>query len=151
MTMRVQSRIVLPTLAGAVSCTAIIKENATQTARIDYMSCGCSKNLDLCIAQSADKTFNLQDASTIDYTSATEVTFDVWESINGASVITKTLSGGDITLANAFTFTFDISGTESKAMSATRKYCEAWVTLAGGERRNVGRGTFTVEDTRKHD
>ena len=151
MSMVISPRIVLPALAGVVICTHRIKENATQTARIDYMSCGCSQELDLCIAQSADKTFNLQDATTIDYSTATEVTFDVWESISGTSVITKTLTGGDITLANAYTFTFDITGTESNAMSATTKYCEAWVTLSSGERRMVGKGRFKVEDTRKHD
>lgn len=141
----------LPALAGAVVCVYTIRANATQKARIDYMSCGCSQVLELCIAQGADKTFTLQDAATIDYSSATEITFDIWESINGASVLSFSLTGGEIVLANAYSFTFDISGTESGAMSASSKYCEAWITLSGGERRMVGKGAFRVEDTRKFD
>jgi hypothetical protein len=142
----------LDALAGAVVCVYTIRENATQTARIDYMSCGCSQQLDICIAQGADKTFTLQDATTVDYSSATEITFDIWESVNGgASVLSFSLTGGDIVLANAYSFTFDISGTESAAMTATRKHCEAWVTLSGGERRMVGAGAFRVQDTRKFD
>ncbi|MDX1489438.1 MAG: hypothetical protein R3268_14605 [Acidiferrobacterales bacterium] len=115
------------------------------------MGCGCSQTLNLCIAQGADKTFSLFDASTVDYSSATEITFDIWESVTGASVLSKSLTGGDIVLSNAYTFTFDITGAESLAMSATTKHCEAWVTLSGGERRQVGSGRFKVQDTRKFD
>lgn len=151
MAIAVPGRIVLPSLIGSVFCPVKIRQNAAQTARVNYMSCACSQTLSLCIAQSADKTFNFQDASDVDYSSATEITFDIWENINGASVFSASLTGGGIVLSNPYTFTLDITGTESGAMSATRKYCEAWVTLSGGERRMVGSGSFTVQDTRKHD
>jgi len=141
----------LPTLAGAVVCTYTIRENATQTARIDYMSCGCSQKLDLCIAQGADKTITLRDAPTVDYSSATEIIFLLKESIDGVQIFRKTLTGGDIVLANTYSFTFDVGGTESAAMTPGPKYCEAWVILSGDERRMVGKGVFRVEDTAEFD
>lgn len=114
------------------------------------MTCSI-QDLDLCIAQGADKNYQLYDLPSVDYSLASEITFDILERIGDATVLTKTLSGGDITLVNDYTFSFTITGTESGAMTATRKYCEAWVTLSGGARRIVGAGWFTVEDTGKHD
>lgn len=146
----VPGRIVLATSPAMAVCTASIAENATQTARIEVMSC-CIKDLDLCIPQNAAKTFILQDATTVDYSGATEITFDVWESIGGAAVIGKSLTGGGIILTNAYTMTFSLTGAESGAMTPTKKYCEVWVTLSTGERRIAGAGPFRVEDTRKHD
>lgn len=153
MTINVSTDPTLPTLAGAVVCTYTIRSNATQTARIDYMSCGCPKTLDLCIAQGADKTFVLQDAPTIDYSSAVEITFDVWESDAPGSplLLSRSLTGGDIILINAYSFTFDISGPESAALGTGNKRCEAWVILAGDEADPVGIGAFRVQNTRKFD
>lgn len=151
MTMAIPSDVALPVLAGAVFCVEKIKENATQTVRVDYMTC-CIQDLDICIAQNADKTIQFQDSATVDYSSATEITFTVWENAkDGAEVLNKTLTGGDITLASPNIFQLDITNAESGAMTTTRKYCEAWVTLAGGEQRMVGAGFFEVKDTRKHD
>lgn len=115
------------------------------------MSCDCVQKLDLCIAQNADKQFILQDAATVDYSSATEITFDIWESKDGASVLSFSMTGGDIVLSSNNAFTFDVSNSESGAMTPTRKYCEAWVTVPGSVRRMVGAGGFRVIDTRKHD
>lgn len=150
MTIAVGRRVTLPNLAGSVVCINMIDQNASQTIGIDYMSC-CIKKLDMCIAQNADKQFSMQDSSSVDFSSASEITFDIWESISGTSVLSKSLTGGDITLVNDYTFQFDVTNSESGAMSATRKYCEAWVTLSGGDRQCVGAGLFEVKDTRKHD
>ncbi len=114
------------------------------------MAC-CIKKLNMCIAQNADKTYLMADKPSIDFSSATEITFDIWETFGGANILSFSLTGGDITLANDFTYTFDISAAESGAMSATRKYCETWITLSGGERQIAGAGVFNVEDTRKFD
>lgn len=148
MTLTIPKRIVLPALVGRVICVARIKQNARQVSRINYMAC-CSQKLNLCMAQYSDKTFVFQDSATVDYSSATEITFDIWESLNGAAVLSKSLTGGSVTLANNYSFQVDVSNVESGAMSATRKYCEAWVTLSGGDRHMVGSGVFAVIDTRK--
>lgn len=130
--------------------TAQIEQDEMQTARIDYM--GCIQKIKLCIAQGADKTFQLIGPSTDDYSSATEITFDVWESVNGgASVLSKSLTGASLTLLNDYTIQFDISNSESGALSRGNKHCEAWITLSGGDRRCVGAGIFQVQDTRKFD
>lgn len=144
------SRIVLTQLAGIVVCPVQIRENATQTVRIDYMTC-CIEALNICIAQNADTTYLFADKKSTDFSNATEITFDIWESFEGAFVLGKSLTGGEIVLANDFTYTFDITNAESGAMSATRKYCETWITVPGSLRRMAGAGVFRVEDTRKFD
>ncbi len=144
------SRIVLTQMAGTVVCPVQIRQNATETVRIDYMTC-CIKVLYMCIAQNADKTYLMVDKSSTDFSAATEITFDIWENFGGTLVLSKSLTGADITLANDFTYTFDITSTESGAMSATRKYCETWITASGGDRQISGAGVFEVKDTRKFD
>ena len=121
MTIALPSRIVVTGLAGNVFCPIKVQQNATQIVRVDYMDC-CIKRLDMCIAQNADKTFSMQDSTAVDYSSATEITFDIWESIGGASVLTKTLSGADITLASPNVFAFAVTAAESGAMTPARKY-----------------------------
>ncbi len=150
MTVIVSPRIVLSGMAGVVVCSEQIRQNATETVGIDYMNC-CIQNLNMCIAQNADKTYLMVDKSSTDFSAATEITFDIWESLNGTLVLSRSLTGATITLANDFTYTFDITAAESGAMSASRKYCETWITIAGGERQISGAGVFKVEDTRKFD
>ena len=143
-------RIVLSGLKPIPVCVVPILENALQTVRIDVMDC-CVKDIDLCIAQSADKSFIMVDRATVDYSAATEITFNVWQGIGGTLLLSKSFDAGTIILPNDYSFSFSVTGAESNALSAGRKYCEAWVTLSGGERRAVGVGNFRVIDTRKHD
>lgn len=144
------SRIVLPSSPALRLCPVTIAENATQTITVSAMSC-CTKTIRLCIAQFADKRFIFNDAASADYSGASEITFDVWERATGASLLSKSLSGGSITLTSNNSFTLSVTDVESGAMSKGNKACEAWVTLSGGERRLVGRGAFSVTDTRKYD
>lgn len=153
MTVAIPNNVVLQSFVGIDTEFVRISENGTQTERIAPVSTECVTNISLCIAQNADKTFVLQDATDVSYENASEITFTVWESATGtgAAVLTKTLTGGDITLGNPYSFTFDVSNTESGALTPSNKYCEAWVTLASTERRLVGAGSFRVIDTRKFD
>lgn len=114
------------------------------------MSC-CIQSIDLCIAQGASKVFQMRDAQVEDFSSATEITFDVWEAFDGTLLLSKTLTGGDIILPSPNIFQFSVTEAESGAISAGRKYCEAWVIIAGGDRQIVGEGSFRVQDTRKFD
>lgn len=141
--------IIMAGLAGVSICSVRVAANQTQNVRINYMSC-CIEAISLCIAQYADKTFSFTDRSGADFSTATEITFTIWEDANsGALVLNKTLSGADIILASPSTFQLEVTSTESGAMTTTRKYCEAWVTASGGDRSMVGAGTFDVKDTRK--
>lgn len=139
---------------GGVSlpnCVSPIKENANQNVRVSYLSC-CIREIRLCIAQNADKMFSFTDSESVDYSLATEITFDVWEDASqGTLVLSKSLSGGSVILVAGNIFTIAVTGAESGVLSPTVKYCEAWVTLIDGKRRCVGAGQFEVIDTRKHD
>lgn len=114
---------------------------------------GCIRKISLCIGQNNDKNFDLYDVNTEDYTAATEIVFAVYNRVNDPdpALLTKTLTGGDITLLNPYTFRFSISNAESGALTQGMKYCEAWVELAGGDKFTVGAGPFHVQDTRYFD
>lgn len=116
------------------------------------MACGCDRKLSLCMFQNEDVNFVMQAASTVDLSSASEITFNVWTKLNGGTLLlSKTLTGGDIVLANPYTFTFDVSNAESGAMTPGNKYCEAWAEFPGGERNTLGTGRFRIIDTEKFD
>ena len=141
--------IILAGLAGVSICSVQVNANQTESVRTNYMSC-CVERISLCIAQNADKTYSFSDSSGVDFSAATEITFTIWETkIAGALVLNKTLSGGDITLASPTVFQLDVTNSESGAMTTTRKYCEVWVTISGGEQLVVGADLYEVKDTRK--
>ena len=145
----IPKRVVLQGLT-IPTCVEVIRENAAQTLKVDFMDC-CVKKISPCMAQSADKTFSFQDADTVDYSLATEITFDIWQGIGGVSLYSGSLTGGEITLVNDYTFSLTIDNTDSSTFPKGNQHCEAWVTLSGGERRCVGSGPFQVIDTRKYD
>mgnify|MGYP001599916845 CR=1 FL=1 len=150
MTFAIPKRRVLQGLTPP-NCPMRVAEITTQNIRVEFMSC-CIQKISPCIPQGADKTLSFYDASTVDYSLATEITFDVWETVaGGVSLLSKSLSGATITLVNDYTFTLTISDVESGALTKGSKHCEAWVTAAGGERYCVGAGQFKVVDTRKFD
>ena len=133
-------------------CVVPIKENGLQIAGVRYVYCNGIFPLDLKIAQNADKTFQFKDAATTDYSLASQITFDIWQTnISGANLYSGSLTGGEIALVADNVFALTIDNTESGAFPIGRHYCEAWVTLPGSVRRCVGVGTFFVIDTRKHD
>ena len=150
MSIAIPSRVVLSASVSKPVCVEPVATDDLQIIRIETMAC-CMKFVDLCIAQNSDKTFQFQDSTDIDFSTATEVNFDIWESISGSSVLSKTLTGGDITVASPNVLQMGITDTESGAMSATRKYCELWITVSGGDRFPAGAGVFRVIDTRKFD
>lgn len=129
----------------------VIRERAVQRVGVN-VAINCSKEITPCVAQGAAKTFKFEDEATVDYSGATEITFDVWQNgIGGASLLSVSLSGSQITLPETNIFQFTLDNAASLALPKGRHWCEAWVTLSGGERRLVGSGWFEVQDTRKHD
>lgn len=151
MAIRFSNRVVLPTGTVLAVCTEAIQQNDTQIMAVSVMAC-CVKQLDPCIVQGAAKVMQFRDAATEDYSGATEITFDVWQGgIGGTSLLSYSLTGTDITLVNDYTFQLTINNTDSASLPAGSHHCEAWVTMAGGERRCVGLGRFKVIDSRKYD
>lgn len=134
-------------------CYHAIKKISTITGAISLTTC-CVKKLNICLAQNADVTVQLLDADSVDYSTATELTFDIWDKRPGAAGATNkysvSLTGGGITLPSTNIWQFTIADTDSGAMNGNN-WCEAWATLSGGEQVLVGAGVVEVRDTRKHD
>lgn len=111
------------------------------------MTC-CVKNIEPCIVQGDDKTFTFQDATTVDYSGATEIDVTVW---NGASTLyNATLTGGGVTLINDYSFSITITDTQSDDFPRGYHPIEIRVTMAGGEKRTVGMGRLRVIDSLRH-
>lgn len=148
---RPSGRIVLASSPSTGICTYQVRLREIQTVRINVLSCCIYKN-DMCIAQSEDQVYRMQDALTADYSGATEITFDVWQGgIGGVSLISLSLTGGDITIPTDNSFQFKIDDTVSTALPIGKHYYEAWVVTSAGDKKPVGAGSFRVEDTRKYD
>lgn len=114
------------------------------------MAC-CPNEIDLCIAQGADKTFRFEFPSSENIGAATEITFEIWaDRTTGASLLSKSLTGGGITIISDTAFTVPVTDTESAAFTRGLKYCEAWVTTSSGLYL-AGFGPFEVTDTRGQD
>lgn len=152
MSIRPSNRIVLASVPALAVCVTRVKEITEQTTRVDVMSC-CVKHIDVCIPQGAAKVFKFQDEATVDYSGASEITFDVWDSVRDGSTnrLSLSMTGGDITLPNDYTFQFTLDGATTYDLPYGKLHCEAWVTLSGGEQRLVGAGVFEVVNTRKYD
>jgi hypothetical protein len=149
--MRLSQRLVVSDSPGVGLCRVAIREMATQKIRVSVMSC-CYFKTDICVAQGSARTLSFHDMEDVDYTGASEITFDVWQGgIEGESLLSFALSAGTITLAADNVFQAILSGAASLALPVGSHHSEAWVTLSSGVRRLVGMGKFTVIDTRKHD
>lgn len=150
MSIRPSGRIVVQSIPLAV-CVEQIRENASQTIGVDVASC-CAKEIAPCIVQGAAKTFQFRDLETVDYSGATEITFNVWQrTVSGTLLLSKSKTGGDILTPDGHIFQLTFSNSESAALPSGSHHCEAWVTLSTGERRCVGIGRFRVQDARKYD
>lgn len=144
--------VVLPAYLGVKICTHRVFYEPVQTVRIRTMGCGCDRKLSLCIYQNEDRTFQMQADSSVDLSSATEITFNVWSRLGGGTLLlSKTLTGGDIVLSNPYTYVFDVSNAESGALTPGVKYCETWAILPGDDKNTLGTGRFRVIDTEKFD
>jgi hypothetical protein len=144
-------RYVLPSVPPLAYCLVPVREDAIQIARVDVMTC-CVWKISLCVAQGAEKIFAFEDAATVDYSGATEITFDVWrDGIGGASLLSYSMTDDEIILVADNRFQFTLAGSVSALLPPGPHHAEAWVTLSTGARRLVGMGSFTVTDTRRHD
>jgi len=82
----------------------------------------------------------------IDVSGATEITFTIAESTKGPSLITKTLSSGQIILAtNSQGFTL-ITDTETN-LAPKKYYYECRITNADAQFQTVAAGAFVIQDT----
>lgn len=84
-------------------------------------------------------------------TGATEITFDVWkDSIAGVSLISKSLTGGGITVVSSTVCNVPLSDTDTTVAPGSH-WCELHVTTSAGKKVQAAQGSFQVRDTRKHD
>jgi len=140
----------LATGAQASPCPVSLPLSATSQIVRTRMSDCCSSRFEMCILQNADKSFVLTDSTSSDFSTATEITFDVWNSISGTNLLSYSLTGGELSVVDDYKISFTIPNADSAELPPGRRYAEAWVTFADGTRIGA-KGVFIVQDTRKHD
>lgn len=103
------------------------------------------------MAQHNDKRFFVnvidQDGVAMDISAASELTVIIAPSVTGTAAITKTLTGGGITLSGNTAYFFDISDTESGALTPGTLYHEHQIDTAGGDKVTILAGPFVLQDT----
>ncbi len=149
MTITIDESIGLGGYAGPAIFTLPMRLITTQTIQVSFMA-DCYQEIDPCIPQGADRAFIFVDRGGADISAATEITVDIWQTINGASVFSASLTGGGVTLPADDRIMFELTGAESAAIDAGNRHIEIWVTLSG-DRYLLGMGPFKVIDTRKYD
>lgn len=147
MTLALSWGLSIATGPQAAPCIVAIRPKPTQEERVRMTAC-CSHKFTLCILQGADKTFTLTDLATADYSTATEVTFNLYNA--GSSVLSYSLTGGQITQPTDYQVSFTIPNADSTTLPTKRLDAEVWITFSDGSRIGA-KGKMTVEDTRKHD
>lgn len=132
--------------------TTLVRLRLQKTVGVGFVD-KCIYQDNICVAQAGAETLVFNGVGDSDFSAAIEITFQVWESVNAGStqLISKSLTGGDITLGSDASFQLDLSATETGALAARVNYYEVWVTMTGDRPYAVGKGNFQVEDTRKYD
>lgn len=146
------SAMILPGPVGIVTHRTRVNWREIQRVRVNHMA-DCVQKIELCIPQNNDRTFQLFDSNTTDFSTATQVAFVIYDRPGSGTtaLLTKTLTGGHITLLNPYTLQFDISNSESGAFSPGVYYCEVSIVIPGSEQYTIGAGPFEVQDTRYFD
>lgn len=83
----------------------------------------------------------------VDVTVATEIVYEVADSITGTEQFKKTLSASEIGFQNSNTVYVELTSTET-GLTPGNYYHELRLTNATGDNSTVLKGTYTIEDTR---
>lgn len=87
-----------------------------------------------------------QNGIPVDISGATQITWAVADTVDATTnTLTKTMTGGDITITGVDGFTFDITQADSAALALQSYYHEALVITAGGEAYTSLTGSLTIQ------
>lgn len=114
------------------------------------MFADCYQSIELCIPQSADRTFRLKESNEGDFTVVSDIIVKIWTNINGALLYSKSLSGGGVAIIADDTIMFEVSNTESQALPFGNRHFEVWIETSG-KQHLAAMGPFKVIDTRNYD
>lgn len=98
----------------------------------------------------ADIIFDFQDhdGNVLDLTGVQEIKFVIFTDRGGTAEVTKTWTGGDITIfGNDYQFSVPISDTDTQSLTNRISYYECMVTNSSGDKRTVSAGAFRAEKT----
>lgn len=89
-----------------------------------------------------------QDGTLLDLTGVSEIEFVIFNDRDGVSEVSKTLTGGDITIfGNMYQFSVPISATDTQGLTNRLSYHECQVVNSDGDKRTVSAGIFRCEKT----
>lgn len=151
MSFRLSRRKVISSLIDNVTCNHEIDAATQIEVRVSYLNCNKQKPTTLYSLQNSGRNFKFTDVEEIvDYSTASEITFGVWDSVDAGSTqhFSKSLGSGTV-VVNENTVLVIVEDSDMNIPSG-RLWWELWATVAG-DNRTVGRGYFMVQDTRKYD
>jgi len=152
-----RSVLLSPVPARPVNCGT---ETLIDTDTGDIMvqtGCGagnCKVAKDICQAQGTYMQYTrniVDDAGNAVDVSANTITFTIFQSVTGNTLLNKTTADGSVLRPTSTSIQWEIDSAESLALPTGARYYEIWLTDTAGERRLAAYGRFLVQDTRKHD
>jgi len=133
--------------------TVAVELEATNTIEVEVNTLRCEQQIPvrLYALQNSGRIYQFTDVdANLDFSAATVITFDVWETISSGSpqLISEDLTGG---VSVIDTNAIQVSLEDGDLSVPTGEYWwELWATI-GSDNKLVGRGDFVVRDTRKFD
>jgi len=152
MTTKLSNGLVVATGLDNVACFISVKMYATINVKVDVLNCERQKPTILYALQNSGRIYEFTDVDdNVDFSSASAVTFGVWDSIASGSnqQISKSLGSG-ITANDTNKILVTLEDSDLN-LTATTFWWELWVTTFSGDNKIVARGDFVVQDTRKYD
>lgn len=106
----------------------------------------------LTIGQHRNKTFIIDvvdaDGVPVNISGANEITVVIAAAIDGAIHITKTLTGGGVTIGTDTQYSFKITDADWSSLTLGTLYWECMIENSSGDDGDGGSGDFVVQDRR---
>lgn len=153
--MRLSNRLVQSSAVNGRFCTVAVRALTQIIVKVGIKMCGCGQTVDFCIDQNTYAPLRFSAPDTDDFSAATEITFTVFDKRPVAdntvtALLTKTLTGGGITLVDDHTLDAPLSATDTD-LAAARRWYEVGMLDASSRPTLIGRGFLTVNDNGTYD
>lgn len=162
MTLRLSNRLLVSSNIENKACpipVSYASSGLDTLVDIDFRSCtvgkkyGQKRPISIYVVQNSDAIFQFTDIDdSVVYSSASNITFDVWDSVNSISTnrISKTSAASEITTPDDHIINVTLTDSDT-SIDPGSYYFELWVVTNAGSQYRLRYGDFIVQDSRSYD
>lgn len=112
---------------------------------------GCIKNIEICHPQHNDREYLFSvvddEGNAENISGVSEITWAVSKGPSSPAILTKTFTGGGISISGSDKFYFTVSASDSAGMQVGNLYHDCLIETGSGDKRTVFAGRFDHIDT----